>query len=451
MGEKRKRKRRKDHTESATAVTDCVKETEAEAPHQSPKPHHQTNGSISSRRSDADSNSESNVVTESIDQRHVSPDLYIIPLDPVLPGIEDPTSPAYKDTGKRRKHQHKRASAGNGDQPPQINSFVSINQEPEPGPISNEGPAKPSKKVPSKRKRPVTVDDNVDQDSTRKKKRKSLDYKTAQLRKVSQGPFLNGTDGGPKEGPFTDAEIAKLFAFRDQHCEENDWTHEQFIRQIHANAHNNPKNIGFWNEVSEVLPYRTRHALQRVCRRRFHNFTKRGTWTKEEDKELRQAHDEHGNRWKVIGEQIERLPEDCRDRWRNYLKDSQFRNHDEWTDSEVGFLKIAVAECMDAMKKADREQKKRKTTKGKPIEQQDGEEKEIINWGVVSERLGGSRSRLQCSYKWKQLAEKANKPGEKPKKVVRRGAKKSNEWKKKRPEKKYSCMLPGDKYELLNA
>lgn len=455
MGEKRKRKRRTEATGSATEVTDRVNDrvvTRIEPSHSSPQPEHQTNGSSSLHRPDAGSGSGHDVVMDSTNQRQVSPDLYNTPLDPVLPGIEDPTSPAYKGTEKRSKQQRKRPSAGNGDKQPRHNPFVSVNQEVDPDPGSPDGLPGPSRKASSKRKRPVRADDGVDHDSTRpKKKRNSVDYKTAQLRKVSHGPVVNGIEAGPKEGPFTEAEIAKLFAFRDQYCEENDCTQQQFIRQIHANAHNNVKNIGFWNEVSEVLPCRTRHALQRVCRRRFHNFTKRGTWTAEEDAELREAHGEHGNKWKVIGEQIERLPEDCRDRWRNYLKESEFRNRDEWTSFEVERLKDAVADCMDAMKKANREHKKRQAGGGNRMGQQDAEEKDMINWVIVSEKLGGSRSRLQCSYKWKQLAERANKPEENPKKVMKRGTKKLHEWRKKRAEKKYPYMLPGDKYELLNA
>ena len=456
MGEKRKRKRRRDDTRSAVAVTDSADDgisAETAATHQPPGSEYQANGISSLHRPHASSDAEQDVVMESIDQRQVSPDLYNIPLDPVLPGIEDPTSPAYKGTAKKGKRKRKRARDANGEQQPHIDSFVSVNQDPDAAdPLSQDGLSKPPKRVPSKRKRPVPADDSAHGVSKRpKKKRISLDYKTAQLRKVSQGPGLNGIDEGPREGPFTDAEIARLFAFRDQWCEENDCTQQQFIAQIHANAHNNVKNIGFWNEVSEVLPYRTRHSLQRVCRRRFHNFTKRGIWTAEEDEELREAHAEHGNRWKVIGEQIERLPEDCRDRWRNYLKQSEFRNRDEWTEYEVDCLKSAVAGSMEAMRKADRKERKGKAAARDRVAQQDGEEKDTINWVIVSAKLGGSRSRLQCSYKWKQLGEKAKNPEKNSSKDKGRGSKKTNEWRKKRPKEKFLYMLPGDKYEILNA
>ena len=451
MREKRKRKRRKDNTGSATAVTDSVDDgtvAETEAGRQSPESERQANGSISPSRPDTDSGSEYDFGMDSDNQREVSPDLSNMLLDPVLPGIEDPTSPAYRTTGKQEKHQRKRARAKTGDRLQQTNSFVPLNCGTEADPISPGGPAKARKRAPSKRKRPVQVNDSVDPDSSRPKKQKRIraDYKTAQLQKFSQGPLLNGSDAGPKEGPFTDAELAKLFAFRDQYCEENSCTQQQFNIQIHANAHNNVKNIGFWNQVSEVLPYRTRHALQRVCRRRFHNFAKRGTWTAEEDKELREAHEEHGNKWKIIGEQIERLPEDCRDRWRNYLKDSKFRNRQEWTTFEVDCLKDAVEDCMAAMREANRQQKKPKANARDSVGQQGGEDKDLINWVIVSERLGGSRSRLQCSWKWKQLIEKANEPDEN-----RRRASKKYEWRRKEAEEKYPYMRPGDKYELLNA
>ncbi|KAI9846941.1 MAG: RNA polymerase I enhancer binding protein [Pleopsidium flavum] len=149
------------------------------------------------------------------------------------------------------------------------------------------------------------------------------------------------------------------------------------------------------------------------------------------------------------------MPEDCRDRWRNYLKDDEYRNRDMWTEYEVECLREAVAQCMDAMREANREQMERDGYGRDPPEQPDEEEKDMINWGIVSAKLGGSRSRLQCSYKWKWLQEdflrKMKEPDKKLKKVVARGPKKLNAWRAKRAEKKYPFMLPGDKYDLLDA
>ena len=369
----------------------------------------------------------------------------------MLPGIEDPTSPAKVYSGQRGKRQRQRAITTNGDVQQDIASLTSFNGDLGDDHASQVEAHQPSGKAPPKRKRRLPVDDSPNQGSTRAPKKRKPDYKTAQVRKVTQGEVGSLEEGARKEGPFSESEIAKLFSFRDQYCEENDVTPQKFIEQVHASAHNNRKNINFWNEVSDVLPYRTRHSLQRLCRRRFHNFTKRGKWTEEEDKELREAHAQHGNKWKVIGEQIERMPEDCRDRWRNYLKDSGFRNHDSWTPYEVESLREAVAECRELMRRANEEQRKKKSHGRDPRNQEDEDENDVINWVIVSERLGGSRSRLQCSWKWKHLAEQSDKPQQNMKKIVKRGPKTLNAWRARRAEKKYPLMLPGDKYELLNA
>jgi len=416
----------------------------------------QTNGSISPRHSDTVSAIDTDDVTETINQRNMSPDLYDIPPDSVLPGIEDPTSPSHRRNWKRQQQQRNKAIAVNGDGPQGIHPLYSNGQEPKDHVDSRHEVLEPVNKASLKRKRRLPVVGNHDLGSDRpKKKAKSVDYKTQQVRKASPSQVSNLGAGARKEGPYTDAEIAKLFSFRDEYCQENDLTPEQFNNKVHASAHNNVTNIDFWNEVSDVLPYRTRHSIQRLCRRRFHNFTKRGKWTKEEDEELREAHEQHGNKWKVIGDQIERMPEDCRDRWRNYLKDNEFRNRDIWTEYEVECLREAVAECIAAMRDANEEHKEKEGFGRDPAEQPDQEEKDMINWVIVSAKLGGSRSRLQCSYKWKWLQEdflrKLKEPDKKLKKVLARGPKKLNAWRAKRAKTKYQFMLPGDKYELLDA
>ncbi len=374
----------------------------------------------------------------------------------MLPGIEDPTSPAHKRSAKRGGRQRNHFSAINHNLQDHVDSRADNDQELGDEQAYPEHTAKSSQKTPSKRKRRLPVDGSPLYKSTgARKKRKSVDYKSAGMRTYTQEQVENTGQVGPKEGPFTEGELAKLYAFRDQYCEENEITSEQFIQQVHANAHNNTKNISFWNEVTDVLPYRTRHSIQRLCRRRFHNYTKRGQWTEEEDEELRLAHVEHGNKWKIIGEQIERMPEDCRDRWRNYIKDGGMRNKDEWTPYEVECLRAAVAQCQEAMRVANQQRKKHEAYGRDFVENPKLDEKTMINWGVVSEIMGGSRSRLQCSFKWKQLEKsaqrEANKPEEDLRRIIERGPKPLRLWRRKRAEKKYKFMLPGDKYELLQA
>jgi Myb-like DNA-binding protein REB1 len=88
--------------------------------------------------------------------------------------------------------------------------------------------------------------------------------------------------------------------------------------------------------------------------------------------------------WKAIGLEMGRMPEDCRDRFRNYIKCGDNRNLNKWSPEEEDKLKeivnLFISEQQEAKMKSP-----------------------IINWTIVSEKMGGKRSRIQCRYKWNKL------------------------------------------------
>ncbi|MCJ1382458.1 RNA polymerase I enhancer binding protein [Xylographa soralifera] len=267
-------------------------------------------------------------------------------------------------------------------------------------------------------------------------------------------------------GQFTDEEYGKMLEFRDNYCAQHEWSHRRFADQVHANARNNPGLSAFWTEIQDLLPYRKRQPLQKFCRRKFHNFEKRGAWTAEDDEMLKQAVAEKGKSWKAVGEMCDRMAEDVRDRWRNYHHNAENRNTEAWTDDEVKSLVRAVGECIWRMQEDQRhrfwlEHGYPMNTQEEPSE--DELEKMII-WQVVSDRMGGLRSRLQCSYKWKALknvgrtdfaralrrAQKAMAKLQEGVVDVPVGPRK--DWRVEQARKKVrQNMLPGDRYDFLEA
>lgn len=145
---------------------------------------------------------------------------------------------------------------------------------------------------------------------------------------------------------------------------------------------NERKKDNFWDEVSTALPHRTRASVYKHVRRVYHTYEQRGKWTAEEDNELRHFVEEFGMSWKTIGVHIGRMPEDCRDRWRNYVKCGQNRGQNKWSLEEENKLLQVVNEIKQFDPSAD------------------------INWTVVSEKIGGVRSRIQCRYKWNKIQKK---------------------------------------------
>jgi hypothetical protein len=253
-------------------------------------------------------------------------------------------------------------------------------------------------------------------------------------------------------GPFTDEEIALIKDFMERYREEHDITIEALNDRIQETSRTNRDQ--FWTEVTDVLPYRTKQSIYKVCRRRFHNFGVRGKWTAEEDEELKAAQLEKPNQWKAIGAMVHRMPEDCRDRWRNYLKCGDARNHDVWKADEERALERAVKECKEAMR-ADREQLRRQG-KLAPEDVDDDHEDKLLNWTIISEKMGGVRSRLQCQYKWPKMKKRNEEQMRQSLERQRRIAmgldpleEPKRTWRVKRAEGNYTKMLPGDKYELL--
>lgn len=269
-------------------------------------------------------------------------------------------------------------------------------------------------------------------------------------------------------GVWTQAEISRLEAFRDKYCKENELSTFQFNALVQSSIRHDKDVTNLFNEAHVAFPYRTRMSVTRFCRRRFHNFPARGTWTQSEDESLKQAVIAKGRSWKAVGEMINRFPEDCRDRYRNYHINAQNRNRESWTDAEILNLCRAVHDCMVKMKEHNEQAKSEKFV-GREVPESDSESDEevrdmrLINWQIVSDAMGpgGGRSRLQCSLKWAQLRmiDRANhmkrvndalrgsslKDKDKTKKSS------NANWRVKQAVRTLGNLKPGDRYDFLQA
>ena len=230
---------------------------------------------------------------------------------------------------------------------------------------------------------------------------------TENVRRAERSPSPACT----QRGPYSQREITKLEDFRDEYLIAEDMDGYQFNEMIHARMKGNPKVYELWAELRSLLPNRDGKQLTKMCRRRFHNFHARGVWTAEEDEMLATAVEELGKAWKAVGERIERHPEDCRDRYRNYIVNADKRNHERWTDAEVQNLAVAIDQCLHVTRH-DRKVQKAFRHEGRTMpdsedeSEQERQAQSLVNWQAVSDLMGhkgGGRSRLQCSMKWAQL------------------------------------------------
>lgn len=278
--------------------------------------------------------------------------------------------------------------------------------------------------------------------------------------------------GSKSKQGFTADEITKLDDFRDDYCKANDMPTSAFNHFIQSNLRANEQVGIIFNAIQALFPSRSRPSVQRFCRRRFHNFHARGVWTAEEDANLKAIVASRGSCWKVIGEQLGRFSEDCRDRYRNYLAPSAAnRNRDAWTETEVVNLSHSILECMQRMKNDRDGQNGQNAGHDYPVSDddsdQEAEDLKLINWQTVSDLMdsyGTARSRIQCSFKWSKIKEADRGRYLKEVKEAKRNLrnlesgnytannmKRSTGWRLKAASKEVQNMKSGDKFDLLNA
>ncbi|OWB65682.1 hypothetical protein B5S30_g1010 [[Candida] boidinii] len=236
----------------------------------------------------------------------------------------------------------------------------------------------------------------------------------------------------PVSKSFSKEEISALDAFIKDYCKIHKITKEEVCKRIWSDKR---KKDGFWESIQKVLPKRTRASIYKHVRRAYHVFKARGKWTEEEDKKLAELGELYQSQWKKIGLEMERMPEDCRDRWRNYVKCGQNRATNKWTEDEEDKLRevvsLLVKENSEILGKRDDEEDyeeeeemgqgddadvdhdvdaimKNEKTNGDKVKRKKKKNnynigESLINWTIVSERMGGTRSRIQCRYKWNKL------------------------------------------------
>lgn len=214
------------------------------------------------------------------------------------------------------------------------------------------------------------------------------DYKTQD----SMRPAMRAPKANVLTGPFSDFELRNITDAIEKWRDEHNMT--QF--DINAFIHGNPKDVNsseFWNRVIGTCPNRRRQKVINQCRRKFHNFVARGTWTPEQHEELSKMWDMHGNKYTLIGSLINRHPEDVRDRIRNYVVCGENRRKDAWSQEEEDRLANIVAEAIDAIRKM----REKYNANGEVSDE------ELVDWQMVSEKMDRTRSRLQCITKWKLI------------------------------------------------
>ncbi|KAK0721557.1 hypothetical protein B0T21DRAFT_373885 [Apiosordaria backusii] len=205
---------------------------------------------------------------------------------------------------------------------------------------------------------------------------------------------------GYATGRLTTIEEEKVTRAVNKFRRDEGMTQQEINKIIHENpaaaaiaAKGAPTPHGaLWSTVCEACPSRKRLKLQKFCRQKFHNFVARGQWTAQQDEELQEMMNIHGNKWTVIGGLINRHPQDVRDRWRDHLICQDKAKKNEWSYEEEKKLIKVVKEAINKIQKDLISRKEDK-----------GQAESLVNWQGISAAMGQTRNRLQCMEKWKRI------------------------------------------------
>lgn len=211
-------------------------------------------------------------------------------------------------------------------------------------------------------------------------------------------PSSEGVSGLPRSGAFTPIETELIATTVDDFRQVNALNEHEFNAMVQVGTKKSNELKELVADILQTLPNRNSQAIRRFLERKYHNC-QRGPWSDEEDEELRLAFADHPNEWKKIGGRLNRMAEDCRDRWRNHAQYSkEQRKTDIWTPEEEQELLDAIETCISRMQASG---EIAADVQSSQIPE------DAIQWKIVSEIMDGKRNRLQCSYKWKKLKYRA--------------------------------------------
>lgn len=252
-------------------------------------------------------------------------------------------------------------------------------------------------------------------------------------------------------GPLTPREVDLLESAVENYRLANELDQVAVNNLIQdSSRRSNKATASLWAEICAALPHRQRGAVQKTARRKFHNYEKRGRWTREEDEVLRQAYKKHPQRWKVIGATIGRFPEDCRDRYRNYLRCGESQQKDVWNAEETEKFKAIVHQLLEQLRNNQASKMQRHGHQATGASENDVER--LLDWDIVSQRMGRTRSRLQCRNKWEVLKESEvrDKAAEQAYQEHGQDPQEGPSPRYLQAKTNYDCMLPGDKFKIIN-
>ena len=115
------------------------------------------------------------------------------------------------------------------------------------------------------------------------------------------------------KGKITEEEEKKIENALCQYAYEKNFSNEQLLSLITEKLKNDNK---IWPVIAECLPNRSVQSIHNLCHRKYHPNNYKGIWTTQEEKDLLTLVKEHGKKWTLIADKMERTPVNVKDKFK---------------------------------------------------------------------------------------------------------------------------------------
>jgi hypothetical protein len=166
-----------------------------------------------------------------------------------------------------------------------------------------------------------------------------VDISSARMWKDLKGP---DTIVKVKSGPYSKSERDTLLAAVQAYAKANNLDPKDTSWLFSERGkRNKDTHRGAWKVIASSLPDRTVKSVWSFLSRALHPGNYKGRWTIQEDDQLRRLVQQHPGDWKKIGAVLQRMPQSCKDRYKEVKLGGEKRNG-PWMGEEEGRLKMAV-------------------------------------------------------------------------------------------------------------
>ncbi|KAK1970031.1 hypothetical protein LY78DRAFT_653446 [Colletotrichum sublineola] len=312
----------------------------------------------------------------------------------------------------------------------------------------SELPSTEAAEPPKKRRKPLkSASSPVSTAATSKKTRADKKADKEAENKADKKATSRKAAGQFTTGQFSIEEMRKLTQAVEKYRDDHGLTQKEMNSFIQMKNHkkdglmqrsglafDSQRFLDMWASICGALPNRRRQKVIDVARQEFHNFAARGGgWNEKEDARLAELYAKYKNSWTKIGEEMNRHPNDVRDRHRNYVICGGVERYVPWTEEEEREMVEHVVESLRRIDKIPGNRQK--------------EALSLINWQSISEKMGHKRSRLQCMRKFKTLNVELR-----PREVLQSSKPASRvTWALEKARKHIQEMPPEAKYDLVSA